>query len=176
MCTFLCSVVLEEMCSWGRDWFPGGEDIPGVAARWKSTGDEDCGLVFLWFIRAGRILLRYKSVPNLSTSPIQYSTYEFSVVARLSSFASIAVTRVDKTSYESQWFNEAASGRRIQGTNLGKLCPITNCISHIIAHLGVVGFPSTYIIPTTVLWEALAVPTNGALPRALGLLPPVNVR
>jgi hypothetical protein len=63
----------------------------------------------------------------------------------------------------------------ILSIDLGKSCPITHGISQVIVRLGGVGFPSTNIIPTTVLRQALAVPANGALARALGLLPPVNV-
>jgi hypothetical protein len=63
----------------------------------------------------------------------------------------------------------------ILSTDLGKSCPITHCMSQVIVRLGRVRFPSTNIIPTTVLRQALAEPANGALARALGLLPPVKV-
>jgi DNA-binding transcriptional regulator YbjK len=84
----------------GSTWGPNQVKVNRRRRRWLF------GVSLIY--QSGKNTIRHKSVPNLSAFPVKSSTYEFSVVVRLSSFASIVVTRVDKTSYRSQWINEGS--------------------------------------------------------------------
>ena len=78
-------------------------------------------------------------------------TYAFRVAVKLSSFASIAVTRIDRMSYESQWVNKSISTKWKFDTNTTNPRSVISCISHIVVCIVGSCRPSPSTVPAAIL-------------------------